>query len=206
MTELVLMVGLPGSGKTTRARRIAAELGALRFTPDEWMMPLFGSATPELAADGVEPPRPTDPVGDAADPRGPRPDGRRDVLEGRLLTLGLRALDVGTSVVLDFGFWGRDERRSLFALARARGASCRVDYAEVTAGEQSQRIADRHVELPHAYEPLADDLLAEWRAMFQAPDADELAGRTPGAAPAGWRDWAEWAEWRWPSLDARPPA
>ena len=33
---LFLMVGLPGSGKTTRAKELERETGAIRFTPDEW--------------------------------------------------------------------------------------------------------------------------------------------------------------------------
>ena len=43
MATLHLMVGLPGSGKTTEAKRIAAECGALRLTPDEWHFSLFGN-------------------------------------------------------------------------------------------------------------------------------------------------------------------
>ena len=39
---LFLMVGLPGSGKTTRAKELERETGAIRFTPDEWHLFLFG--------------------------------------------------------------------------------------------------------------------------------------------------------------------
>ena len=39
---LTLMVGLPGSEKTTLAKRLEAETGAVRFTPDEWHLFLFG--------------------------------------------------------------------------------------------------------------------------------------------------------------------
>lgn len=39
---LTLMVGLPGSGKTTLVKRLEAETGAVRFTPDEWHLFLFG--------------------------------------------------------------------------------------------------------------------------------------------------------------------
>ena len=45
MTEkptLYLMVGLPGSGKTTRAKELEQEARAVRFTPDEWHIFLFG--------------------------------------------------------------------------------------------------------------------------------------------------------------------
>ena len=36
------MIGLPGSGKTTRARQLEVERSALRLTPDEWHVQLFG--------------------------------------------------------------------------------------------------------------------------------------------------------------------
>ena len=39
---LFLMVGLPGSGKTVRARELAAERGALRLTADDWALSIFG--------------------------------------------------------------------------------------------------------------------------------------------------------------------
>ena len=41
MATLTLMVGLPGSGKTTRAKELAERTGALRLTPDEWQTRLF---------------------------------------------------------------------------------------------------------------------------------------------------------------------
>ena len=57
VATLVLMVGLPAAGKTTRAKELAATHRALRLTPDHWMIPLFGD---------------------------PMADGKRWVLEGRL--------------------------------------------------------------------------------------------------------------------------
>lgn len=42
MATLHLMVGLPGSGKTTEAIKLERKYKALRFTPDEWQYFLFG--------------------------------------------------------------------------------------------------------------------------------------------------------------------
>jgi predicted kinase len=90
---LLLTVGLPGVGKTTRAKELASTHRILRLTPDEWMAPLFGH-------------------NDA--------DGRRDILEGRMIWVAHEVLASGSSVVLDFGCWSADERYA----SDTRQASC----------------------------------------------------------------------------------
>src|SRR5689334_3511176 len=123
--ELFLMVGLPGAGKTTRARQLAAEHDALRLTPDEWHLPLLGQSL--------------------------RAEGRRDLLEGWLITIGLRTVRLGTSVVLDFGLWSRDERSALRSLGEASGAVCHVVYLPVELDVQLARIAQRHATEPETF-------------------------------------------------------
>ncbi|GIF42542.1 hypothetical protein Axi01nite_68530 [Actinoplanes xinjiangensis] len=173
--RLFLMVGLPGAGKTTRARQLAVAHRALRFTPDEWMIALFGD---------------------------PEAGGRRDVLEGRLITVALQAVRVGTNVVLDFGLWGRDERSALRWLAASVGAPCRVIYLPVAPDVQRARVAHRQVVAPHTTFPMADADLDAWRCQFQEPDAAELGGAAIPAPPSGSAGWAQWAAGRWPSLSA----
>jgi predicted kinase len=41
------MVGLPCSGKTTLAHKLEREQSALRLTPDEWQIDLFGQDAEE---------------------------------------------------------------------------------------------------------------------------------------------------------------
>jgi predicted kinase len=171
--ELLLMVGLPGAGKTTRAAELAAAHRALRLTPDEWMISLFD---------------------------GSQPEGKRDLLEGRLIALALQALRLGTAVVLDFGLWSRDERSALRWLATSAGASCRVIYLPVDKDVQRARIADRQATAPHTTFPMSEADMDMWREQFQAPDAAELDGAAIPGPPPGWPGWPEWAAHRWPSL------
>ncbi len=173
VATLFLMVGLPGAGKTTRAQELAARHRALRLTPDDWMIPLFGE---------------------------PEAGGKRDVLEGRLIWVALQALPLGTSVVLDFGLWGRDERSALRWLARSAGAACQVVYLPVDKDAQLARIAHRQASAPHQTFPTTEADVGRWREQFQVPDTAELHGGDVPGPPAGWPGWPEWAADRWPSL------
>jgi predicted kinase len=173
-TTMFLMVGLPGAGKTTRAKDLAAVHRALRLTPDHWMIPLFGDS---MAG------------------------GKRFVLEGRLISVALQVLDLGTSVVLDYGLWGRDERSALRWLARSAGAACQVLYLPVGKDTQLARTADRQAAAPHRTVPMSEADLDQWREKFQVPDAAELSGGDIPSPPAGWPGWAEWAADHWPSCN-----
>ncbi len=173
MATLLLMVGLPGAGKTARATELAAAYAALLLSPDAWMIPLFGE---------------------------PQAGRKRDVLEGRLIWLALQALRLGTSVVLDFGFWARDERSALRWLAWSAGASSQVVYLPVDRATQLARIQRRQARAPEQAFAVTQAEVDGWRARFEAPDIAELAGTDPPEPPAGWPGWPEWAADRWPSL------
>jgi predicted kinase len=175
VTTLHLMVGLPGAGKTTRGRALAAERGALLLSPDVWMIPLFAASDP---------------------------DGKRDVLEGRLVAVALQVLRLGTSVVLDFGFWGRDERSALRALAAEAGARAEVVYLPVDGATQRARVRLRWDQTPGETFAMTDAAIEDSRRLFEEPDADELAGGPVPPAPPGNDGWAAWAAVRWPSSDA----
>lgn len=169
---LFLTVGLPGTGKTTAARLIEAEHDALRLTKDEWMKALYGPENPFSAS---------------------------DVIEGRLVQLGMRALELGTNVVLDFGLWGRDERSALRQAAADVGASVVMCYFELTPDEQRNRLHQRLAEAPRETWPLSDEELAGFAMNFEVPSAAELDGSEPvGPPPDGFANWAEWARYRWP--------
>ena len=175
---LFLMVGLPASGKTVRARQLAAEHGALRLTADEWALSLFGQEDRHQA----------------------RPDGKRWLLEGRLVALAIDALRLRLSVVLDFGLWSRDERSALRWMAAAAGASCQIVYLPVEREVQWSRIQHRWKHTPELTFPMAEAELDPWRDQFEVPDADELSGSVLPSPPPGDESWFDWARRFWPSL------
>jgi len=166
------MIGLPATGKTTRARELEAEMQALRLTPDEWMIPLFAH---------------------------PDPDGKRWVLEGRLVWLAIRALRLGVSVIMDFGLWARDERSALRFLAAQAGADCELVYLQVSEKEQQRRLEARFATDPGSNYELRHFDLEEFRGIFQVPGEDELGTGQVGEPPGGCATWGSWIAEHWPS-------
>ena len=153
MALLHLMVGLPGSGKTTRARVLEAETGALRLTPDEWQTRLF-----------------------ADDMHHPEHDRRHGEIEAIMWEVANSVLRQGGDVILDFGFWSRAERVHFAQAAIALGAGWRVDFAFVPLDELKRRLVARNLEAGGHF-VIPPDILDVWAARFEPPDADELAGR-----------------------------
>jgi predicted kinase len=171
-STLFVMVGLPASGKTTRAKEIEEEHRALRLTPDEWMIPLFND-------------------NDAK--------GKRNVLEGRFIWLALRALRNDIDVVLDFGVWAKVERTALRALAVGVGASCEFVYLEVDEDEQRRRRDHRASEESELTFYITDEDFADYRRRFVPPDDSELSGAELDPPPAGYSTWSSWASEWWPT-------
>jgi predicted kinase len=155
MATLLLMCGLPGSGKTTLARGLERERDALRLTPDEWIARLFGQhLTP------------------------PALDWCRDPVEALQWGLAERALRLGVNVILDFGFWSRAEREEFRARAAALGAGSEVHFLDVPREELSARLAARNTELPPGTFRVSEAQLDAWLKVFEPPTADELQPRS----------------------------
>jgi predicted kinase len=151
MATLHLICGLPCAGKTTLARRLEHELGALRLTPDEWHLRLFG---PDL--------------GDAAH------DTRHTEIEALLWDIAARVLVLGVDAILDFGFWSRVERDDFRARAARLGARSKVHALILPEAVLLERLARRNAERPPGTFVIPEAQLKGWFRLFEAPSEDEL--------------------------------
>jgi predicted kinase len=119
--RLIIVCGLPGSGKTTLAKAIEGRLGAIRFSPDEWMA--------DLSLDLYD-------------------EERRAKIEGLQWKLAQQLLALGQVVIIEWGTWGRSERNALRLGARALGATVELHYLSAPEQVLFERIARRGMENP----------------------------------------------------------
>jgi predicted kinase len=148
MPTLHLICGLPGSGKSTLAKQLERELAAVRLTPDEWMS--------RIGLDGYD-------------------ERARAAIEAIQWDLTETLLAAGKDVILEAGFWSKDERQRLRQRAAALGANSKIHFLDVSRDELIRRLTVRNAALPdHSFAVNIADLEG-WITLFEPPTHDELA-------------------------------
>ena len=119
--RLIIVCGLPGSGKTTLAQSLEAKLRAIRLSPDDWM-----------DAIGIN-------LWDAE---------KRAHIEALQWAFGQRLLKLGVVVIIEWGTWARSERDKLRLGARALGACAELHFLSAPPDVLFERIERRALENP----------------------------------------------------------
>lgn len=96
---LILVSGLPGSGKTTFAKRLEAERGAIRMCPDDWIEAVLKDPNDRHEKERL-----------------------RDAVENLQWELTQTYLQKGLTVILENGFWAEEERTQYAVQALGLGA------------------------------------------------------------------------------------
>ncbi len=119
--RLIIVCGLPCSGKTTLAKALESRLRAVRFSPDEWMDALSLNLYDEE---------------------------RRGKIEALQWMVAQELLALALTVIIEWGAWGRSERDTLRLGARALGAAVELHYLSAPADVLFDRIQRRGRENP----------------------------------------------------------
>ena len=119
--RLIIVCGLPCSGKTTHARQLQSSSRATRFCPDEWIH--------ALSLDYWD-------------------EDDREKIESLQWQLGQQLLDFGLTVIIEWGTWARCERDALRLRARELGAAVELHYLSAPVEILLHRVQRRAMENP----------------------------------------------------------
>jgi predicted kinase len=151
--RLIIVCGLPGSGKTTLAMQLEARLRAIRLCPDEWMSALSLDLYDEVS---------------------------REKIEALQWKLAQDLLAQGLTVIIEWGTWGKSERDTLRVGARALGAAVELHYLDVPLDVLMGRIQRRNAESPPIEESAMLQWFEKFQsptpeemALFDAPSTSE---------------------------------
>lgn len=143
--SLYLLCGLPGAGKTTRAKEIAQRTGGVRLSPDEWLVAM-GVSLVDFEF--------------------------RIRLQNHMIAHAETLLRAGVSVIVEFGSWSRAERETIRQTAVRTGAGSELHFLDAPLPELVRRVRERGG--PDAT-ILADRILLKESGGFERPQADEAA-------------------------------
>ena len=153
--RLIIVCGLPGSGKTTLAGALERRLRAVRFSPDEWM--------DVLSIDLYD-------------------EEKRGKIEALQWKLGRELLALGLTIIIEWGTWGRSERDALRLGARALGAAVELHYLSAPPDVLLERIQRRGMEIPpierdnvSRWVEMFQAPTPEEMALFDEPSVSDLA-------------------------------
>lgn len=148
---LYMLCGLPGSGKTTRAKELEAAGKGIVFSADQWVWQLYPDDVEAAAR-----------------------DERKGIVEQVQWELVERLLTNGTSIILDWGVWARTERDHYRKRARDLGAVVRTVFVDAPIETLHKRVATRNLNLPPGTFSISAEELDEWAVLFEPPTSEEL--------------------------------
>lgn len=155
LPDLVLVVGSTGAGKTTYARHLAEELGALRFSIDEWMMALFWADSPQPIEFqwAME---------------------RVNRCEAQIFAMARQAAARGLTAVLDLGFTTKAHRDKFRMLGAEADLSVAAHFVDVPAEERWRRVEGRNTERGETFAMTVDREMFDFmEGLWEPPDEAE---------------------------------
>lgn len=153
MAKVFLICGRICSGKSTYAKKLAEAQNAVILSADEIMLAVFGQDS------------------------GQNHDVYVKRVRAYLYQKTLEFVAVGTNVILDFGFWTRQERIHASMFFQAENVAFEFHYLNISHSEWKKRIAKRNAEVlqktSDAYF-VDEGLEKKFEELFEPPQKDEI--------------------------------
>lgn len=148
MAKVIMICGKLCSGKTTYAHRLMKAGNAALLSIDEIMLAMFGQHCGDMHEEYVA------------------------RTEKFLLGKSLELIGAGIDVILDWGFWRKEQRERIRGFYGARGIECRMHIIHIDGAEWKKRIEKRNAEVisgkTEAYY-VDENLARKFAGLFEEP-------------------------------------
>ena len=153
MAKVILICGKICSGKSTYAEQLRVQNNAVLLSTDEITLALFGQHCGDKHDDYVE------------------------RTQNYLFNKSLELIEVGINVILDWGFWLKEERDYAREFYNSRNIECDFHYIDISDETWKARLKKRNSEVlaetTSAYY-IDDNLAAKFASIFEVPNTDEI--------------------------------
>lgn len=153
MAKVIMICGKICCGKSTYAKRLCGEQGAVLLSIDEIMLEMFGQHTGEMH------------------------DEYAARTEKYLLEKSVEIISSGINVVLDWGSWTKAKRAMIREHFTSRGIDFELHYLDVPDSVWQSRIVKRNSAVSEdgdsAYY-VDENLAAKFKSIFEPPTDDEI--------------------------------
>lgn len=149
-TAAILVCGKICCGKSTYCESLKKQRNAVVLSVDELVLPLFGEYL------------------------GERHEEITQKAQEYLLARAAELLPLGISVILGWGFWSAESRRSAREFFSARGLATELHYIELTDSEWRRRIDKRNSTADSGAYYVDETLAQKCESIFQPPDDSEI--------------------------------
>ncbi len=145
-----LICGFIGAGKTTFAKKLEEKTGAVGITKDEWSIRFIGN---DPTIDGYA-------------------EWDRKII-GLSRHVAFYLAEKGVDVIIDEGFWAKEERDEMKRKIRALGAKAVMYYVETPIETIRERVVGRNNNLTRESFKISQEMLDNYLMHWQPPGEDE---------------------------------
>lgn len=146
-----VICGFIGAGKTTFARKLEKETGAIRVTKDEWIIKIFGNKITL--------------------------DNNFEVYDKNITKLAtdiaFKILKAGKDVIIDEGFWVKSQRDDIKKKILQVGAKPIFYYVESSVEKMKERVINRSKNPTKDSFEISEEMFDKYLKYWEPPSKEE---------------------------------
>ncbi len=156
MAKVYIITGNTGAGKSTYSKKLAIKENAYILAGDEWFKTLFlaDTPTPSTYEWALE---------------------RTQRIETQMLNESLKLLDKDISVILDIGFFKKEQRLKVKSFFEDNSRSVTTHYLDVSKEVRWQRVTERNTKKTDTFQfEVSKEVFEFCEELFEPLDSAEI--------------------------------